>query len=116
MSAIAEHSFLLVALKLTELRKYTTTAAVKEALTTLSRQSSLAAVYEQSLSNIPEGNVNRAYSILRVMAAASRPLTLDELAEATAIDIENETFDYKRRPKDAFDVLGDLHMFVSVSG
>ena len=86
--------------------------AVKEALAAFSGPqgpfATFAKIYGEHLSNIPEGNVSRAYTILRVMAASSRRLTLDEVAETAAIDVENETFDYERRSKDILDFPEDV--------
>lgn len=116
MSTITQISFLWIKAQLDELQNHTTPAAVEQALSTFSLPQHLVEVYQQSLAKIPKENLNRVSSILRIIAAALRPLTLDEVAEATAIDHENENFDPSMVPREKHDVLLDLSGLVSVTG
>src|SRR5208283_1737115 len=49
--------------------------------------------YDRILENIPCRDRNDVYSVIQLLAVSCRPLTIDEVAEALAIDSETETFD-----------------------
>ncbi|CAG8133654.1 unnamed protein product [Penicillium nalgiovense] len=66
--------------------------------------SSLDAAYEVILSNIPEAQANDAGRILRILCISSRPLTVDELIHALAVDLgQKSCLDIEGRP---FDIIG----------
>src|SRR5438876_11023974 len=62
--------------------------------------------YDRILENIPEDDRRDVYSVIQMLAVSYRPLTIDEVAEALAVDYENETFDpVDGRLMDKYDIL-----------
>jgi TATA-box binding protein (TBP) (component of TFIID and TFIIIB) len=48
--------------------------------------------YSRILNNIPEKYRKIAHCVMQILAVSHRPLTLEEMAEAVAVDYENEKF------------------------
>jgi enoyl reductase-like protein len=62
--------------------------------------------YARILEKIPKRYRKVAHSALQLLAVSYRPLTVEEVAEATAVDYENEKFDpVLQRPRDPFYIL-----------
>ncbi|KFY17204.1 hypothetical protein V492_00821 [Pseudogymnoascus sp. VKM F-4246] len=71
--------------------------------------------YERILCAISDSDSERAISILRWLAFSSRPLSVEELAEVAAINVERETaFDRDDVLEDPMDVLDICKSLVSV--
>jgi ankyrin repeat domain-containing protein 50 len=67
---------------------------------------SLDATYDRILDNIRgEKDRKRAKSVLRLIAVAYRPLTIDEVNEALTVDCDKENINPKRRIRDPFGIL-----------
>jgi hypothetical protein len=81
--------------QLETLKKCLTVAAVRKALQELPR--TLDDTYNRILDNIPEEYRKEAICVMRLLAVSFRPLTIEEVAEATAVDVENEEFDTENR-------------------
>lgn len=72
---------------------------IRRALTDLPE--TLDDTYARILQIIPKNYHKVAYAALQLLAVSFRPLTVEEVAEATAIDYENEKFDFVlHRPRD----------------
>jgi len=57
--------------------------------------------YARILQNIPEDSRKVAHTALQLLAVSFRPLTVEEAANATAVDYENEKYDpILQRPRD----------------
>lgn len=57
--------------------------------------------YARILQSIPEDSRKVAYVALQLFAVSFRPLTVEEAANATAVDYENEKYDpILQRPRD----------------
>ena len=88
---------------------------VKNALKCLPK--TLDETYERILNGIPDTFYREAYTALHLLAVSFRPLGVDELAEAVAIDSENETFvPEDHRLRDVYDVLEICSTLVTCSG
>jgi hypothetical protein len=62
--------------------------------------------YARILEKIPKRCRNIAHCTLQLLAVSHRPLTVEEVAEATAVDYENERFDpVLHRPWDPLYIL-----------
>jgi len=68
---------------------------VRRALCTLPR--TLDDTYDRILTNIPPEYRREAHYALQMLTVSIRPLTLSEVAEAVAVDCENEKFDPEDR-------------------
>jgi hypothetical protein len=66
-------------------------ADIRQELKQLPR--SLDETYGRILNKIPEKHHQMAHCILQILAVSCRPLTLEELADASVVDYENEKFD-----------------------
>ena len=73
------------------LKKCLTPSGVKKALREL--PSTLDETYERIIRNIPAEYSKQAFSVLQLLVVSYRPLTMNEVAEALAIDCEDLTFD-----------------------
>ena len=77
---------------------------VRQSLKELPR--TLDKTYDRILENIPEDDRRDVYSVIQMLAASCRPLTIDEVAEALAVDYENKTFDpINGRLMDKYEIL-----------
>lgn len=77
------------------LRKCLTVPAVRKALQQLPR--TLDDTYNRILDNIPKEYRREAFCVFNLLTVSFRPLTIEEVAEATAVDVENEEFDTENR-------------------
>lgn len=72
--------------------------------------------YERILINVPKQYVKEAQCALQFLAVSLRPLTIDQVAEAVAVDVENEIFDSGNRLRDKRDILEICSSLVILSG
>jgi hypothetical protein len=100
--------------QLETLRKCLSALAIRKTLSTLPK--TLDETYDRILCNIPEEYHKEAGSVLQLLAVSFRPLTLEEVAEAIAIDSETEVFRVENRLQDPEDVLGICSSLVTLSG
>jgi hypothetical protein len=100
--------------QLDTLRKCITISAVERALTEL--PNTLDETYNRILNNIPEEYHKEARRVMQLLAISYRPLTIDEVAEAIAVDCENEVFDPEKRLPDQMDILEICSSLVTLSG
>ena len=62
--------------------------------------------YARILQMIPENHRKVAHAVLQLLAVSFRPLTVEEVAEAIAVDYENEKFDpVLQRPRNPYYIL-----------
>jgi hypothetical protein len=62
--------------------------------------------YARILEKIPKRYRKAAHCALQLLAVSQRPLTIEEVVEATAVDCENEQFDpVVHRPRDPLHIL-----------
>jgi hypothetical protein len=72
---------------------------IRRALSELPR--TLDDTYARILTKIPEHYCKIAHAALQLVSASFRPLTIEEAAEAIAVDYENEKYDpILQRPRD----------------
>ena len=100
--------------QLDSLRKCYTRPAVRKALCQLPK--SLDETYNRILNRIPNEYKREAYCVFQLLVISYRPLTLNEIADAVAVDCENETFDPENRLRDPCDILEICSSLVSLSG
>lgn len=90
--------------QLEALRDCMTAEDVMETLSMLPED--LDATYDRILSNIhPEKNRDRVKYVLKLITVAFRPLSLEEMSEALAVDCETEDVKDNRRLKNPSDIL-----------
>jgi hypothetical protein len=100
--------------QLSSIKKCFTVPAIRKALREL--PSTLDKTYERIIDNIPVENRNAAHCAMQFLAISFRPLTIDEVAEAVAVDCENETFDPEQRLRDRYDILEICSSLVTLFG
>jgi hypothetical protein len=62
--------------------------------------------YARILDKIPKRSCKIAHCALTILAVSLRPLTVEEVADATAVDYENEKFDpVLQRLRDPFSII-----------
>ena len=76
---------------------------------------SLDETYNRILNNIPKEYQREAHCVLHLLVISYRPLNLKEVAEAVAVDCENEIFDPEDRLRDPYDILEICSSLVSLS-
>jgi hypothetical protein len=89
--------------QLDTLRKCVKPSAIKQALRELPK--TLDETYDRILNGIPDEFRQDAQGVMRLLAFSARPLSLQEVAEAVAVDVDNECFDPENRLPDPFVVL-----------
>lgn len=99
--------------QLDSLRKCLTPPAVKRALCQLPK--TLDETYNRILNSIPEEYQREARCVLHLLVVSYRPLTLGEVAEAVAVDCENEIFDPADRLRNQHDILEICSSLVMLS-
>ncbi|XP_014558237.1 hypothetical protein COCVIDRAFT_36442 [Bipolaris victoriae FI3] len=100
--------------QLDTLAKCRTRAALRRALVTL--PPTLDKTYDRILSAISEDDSRYAITILRWLTFAARPLSLGEVAEIVAINLDDEaTFDRDEVLEDPLDVLNICSSMVTIS-
>lgn len=100
--------------QLRTLRKCLKPSAIRKTLTELPKD--LDETYDRILNKIPEEYIPEARCALQLLAVSFRPLTIDEVAEAVAIDCENEVFDSCNRLLDKNSILTICSSLVTLSG
>lgn len=85
------------------LRKCITNNAVRKALKELPL--TLDKTYDPILCSIPQDYHREAQCVMQLLAFSYRPLTLDEVAEAIAVNCDDECFDPEDRLPDQYDIL-----------
>lgn len=100
--------------QLETLRKCITVAAIEKALTGLPK--TLDDTYNRILDSIPEEYQKEAFCVMQLLTVSYHPLTIAEVAEAVAIDCENEEFDPENRLPDQTDILEICSSLVTLSG
>ena len=78
--------------------------------------STLDKTYDRILNSIPEMHRREAHCVMQVLAVTYRPLKIDEVAEAVAVDCENEIFNPEYRLQDPEDILEICSSLVCLSG
>jgi hypothetical protein len=71
--------------------------------------------YDRILLSIPEDCHQEAHAVLQWLTYASRPMSLSEVAEAIAVDRNNQIFDTENRMLDIFSVLNICSSLVTLS-
>ncbi len=96
------------------MRKCIKPAALRKALASLPR--TLDETYERILCNIDEEHAEDALKVLQWLAFSARPLELQEVAEATAITLDDvPRFDPEDRLRQPTDILAICSSLISVS-
>ena len=73
--------------------------------------------YDRILSNIADEDRRDAYSAMQLLVISFRPLTIDEVAEAIAVDCENDIFEPEdHRLGDVYDLLTICSSLITLSG
>ena len=100
--------------QLDTLRKCIKPSALRKALASLPK--TLDETYERILSNIDETHAEDAFKVLQWLAFSARPLELQEVAEATAITLDDlPRFDPEDRLRHPTDILAICSSLISVS-
>ena len=71
--------------------------------------------YERILSQIPKEYHYEARVVFALLICSTRPVSLTEAAEATAVTIESESFDMRNRLRDPLTILKICSSFVTLS-
>ena len=100
--------------QLDALKKCFTVNAVRQVLRALPK--TLDETYDRILNGIPEEYCREAHCVLQLLCVAYRNLTLDEVAEAVAIDLETETFTPENRLRDKLDIFDICSSLVTLHG
>jgi len=100
--------------QLETLRKCFTVPSIRNALREL--PTTLDDTYNRILNNIPEQYRREAYCILQLLAVSLHRVSVAEVAEAIAIDCENEIFDPENRLRDEEVVFEICSSLVTLSG
>lgn len=110
---VTDNRFRWVKCQLEILRKYLTVPAIRKALSDLPK--TLDEMYACILANIPPEYAREAHIIFQLLSVSYMPLTLEAIAEAVVIDIENNEFRVEARlanKEDIFEICGGLVAFV----
>ena len=75
----------------------------------------LEGTYTRILQRVPPDNEREMRTILMLLTFSTRPLTIQEVAEATAVDLESQIFSEDERFTDPDDILELCSSLVSVS-
>lgn len=108
------YRFRWVELQLDALKKCLTIPLLKKTLGEL--PDDLDKTYDRILLSIPKHFFREAYCALQFLAVACRPLTINEVAEAIAVDCEAEKFDPEDRLPEADDIIEICSSLVTLSG
>jgi ankyrin repeat protein len=107
------HRFRWAVCQLDVLRKCLRPSAIKQALQTLPK--TLDETYDRILNGIPEEYHRDAHAILQLIAFSSYPLSLDEVSEAIAVNLDKQCFDPDDRLRDPYVVLEICSSLISVN-
>src|SRR3954452_24343820 len=102
-----------VVCQLAELRKCLKLPNVRKELTSLPK--TLDATYARILSTVPQMYQREMQTLLMFLAFSERPMTIQEVAEATAVNLETQRFDPDERFASAYDLLEFCSSLVSLS-
>lgn len=73
--------------------------------------------YERILNKIPEENHRDAHTVMQLLAVSCRSLSISEVAEAIAVNYEDEVFEPENdRLRDVNEVLEICSSLVTMSG
>jgi ankyrin repeat protein len=75
----------------------------------------LAGTYTRIIQRVPEDNERELKTILMLLAFSARPMTIQEVAEATAVDLESQSFSADDRFGHAYDILDLCSSLVSLA-
>ncbi|KIW05058.1 uncharacterized protein PV09_04213 [Verruconis gallopava] len=101
------------ACQLAELRKCLKPAQIRAELNKLPK--TLDETYARILSNVPEMYRSELRAALIFLAFSARPMTIQEIAEATSINVANQSFSVDDRFCDAYDLLEICSSLVSLT-
>jgi len=76
----------------------------------------LNAMYDRILGKIDKTDRWRARCVLRLIAVACRPLTIDEMREALTVDLKNERIDPERRMMEPLDIVKICSTIIELNG
>ncbi|KAF2809376.1 uncharacterized protein BDZ99DRAFT_531589, partial [Mytilinidion resinicola] len=105
-------SFLWVACQLEEVRQCSKPARILDQLNNPPKD--LDTTYSRILSNVPEMYHCELRTILMLLSFSTRPMTIQEVAEATAVDLKKQSFTTKNRFGDPSDLLEFCSSLVSL--
>ena len=100
--------------QLDSLRKCITLSTIRQTLNQLPL--TLDDTYKRILQSIPDDYRKEANCVLNLLVVSFRPLKLDEVAEAVAVDCDNKIFDPENRLPDHHDILEICSSLVTWSG
>ncbi|KAH7420282.1 ankyrin repeat-containing domain protein [Cadophora sp. MPI-SDFR-AT-0126] len=109
----ANGMFRWVACQLSELRKCLKLPNIRKELNNLPK--TLDATYARILNNVSSLYERELKTVLMLLAFSARPMTIQEVAEATAINLDIKKFTVDERFPDAYDILEFCSSLVSVS-
>lgn len=98
--------------QLESLKKCLSPADVRKVLSQLPK--TLYETYKRSLGSIPAEYQRQARTVFHLLVISLRSLTLFEVADAVAVDLEEEYFDAENRLRDPHDILDICSSLVSV--
>jgi ankyrin repeat protein len=98
---------------LAELRKCLKLPNIRKELSNLPK--TLDATYTRILKNIPSMYQREMRTVLMLLAFSERPMTIQEVSEATAVNLEEQKFSIEDRFPDAYDLLEFCSSLVSLS-
>jgi ankyrin repeat protein len=110
---LMDNRFRWAACQLEELRRCLKPSNALKQLQNLPK--TLEATYERILKRVPEEYEREMQTILTCLAFAVRPMTIQEVAEATAVDLEKQSFSTSDRFADPDDILDLCSSLVSLS-
>ena len=100
--------------QLDALKKCLTVNAIRRALKDLPK--TLDETYDRILQNIPDEYCKEAHCVLQLLCVSFQSLTINEVAEAIAIDSENEIYSPENCLRDAQDILNICSSLVTLHG
>src|SRR5271154_6016609 len=111
--ALIDNRFRWAACQLEELRRCLKPSNALKQLQNLPK--TLEATYARILERVPEEYERGMQTILTCLTFAVRPMTIQEVAEATAVDLEKQSFSISDRFPDPYDILDLCSSLVSLS-
>ncbi|KIX02725.1 uncharacterized protein Z518_08667 [Rhinocladiella mackenziei CBS 650.93] len=102
-----------ISCQIDEIRHYLKPAAIPKALKSLPR--GLYATYSRILEKVPDIYESEFRTILMLLAFSDRPMTIQEVAEATAVNLEQTSFFEVDRFPNAYDILAFCSSLVTLS-
>ncbi|KAI9762711.1 MAG: hypothetical protein M1840_001178 [Geoglossum simile] len=99
--------------QLVALRKCFKVAKIREALNSLPE--TLGETYERIFRDVPSGYEREVRTILMLLTFSMRPMSVGEVAEATAVDLDKQKFDPEDRFPDPYIVLELCSSLVTVT-